>query len=233
MKKYRRTLYIWNAIVSGCILILVITLGTLSLCEQCKASDLVVLSPEDAIVDINLDHQLKDIVKDDMIHVEPRLGESIKFVELHKMMNQDIEEDVEASPYIEVTEDEIYLVAQILYLEARGETIECQEATVSVIMNRMTNHNMTVAEVIFEKGQFSTADNIDDAHPSDKMIERVRNLFISGPTIPEYVTYFRAGRFHEWDNAYGKVVPWDKIDNTYFSYDVKLKAKYDAQLGEE
>ena len=91
---------------------------------------------------------------------------------------------------------------------------------------------MTAKEVIFADNQFSTASRVSKAKPSEEMIELVRNIFNDGPTIPEYVTYFRAKRYHEWNNKYGTVVKYDKIDNTYFSYDIKLKQKYEEQLGE-
>lgn len=221
MKKHEDMLYIWNVIISGCILILVIILSTLSLSEQCRAStvDEVTSTNEEVIVETK--------VFEEIGRVYPLSAPPIEFAIISASATE------APQLYLELTEEELYLISQILYLEGRGETVECQEAIVSVILNRMTNHNLTVNEVIFANNQFSTADNLDNAHPSEEMIERVRNVVEHGPTIPEYITYFRAGHYHEWKNAYGEVVPWDKIDNTYFSYDVKLKEKYDAQLGEE
>lgn len=226
MKKHEYTLYIWNIIVSGCILILVITLSMLSLSQQCQAGTLDEPTIEYEITRAVLN---QSVVQRD-VDVSTAYSESIMFDTLNQNTT---DETVKHEPYLELTEDEIYLISQILYLEGRGESIECQEAIISAIINRMTNHNLTVNEVIFAKNQFSTSDNIDSAHPSYEMLELVRSVVENGPTIPEYITYFRAGHYHEWDTSYGEVVPWDKLDNTYFSYDVKLKEKYDAQLGEE
>lgn len=139
-----------------------------------------------------------------------------------------IETDI---PYMELSDEDIYTISQVLYLEARGESIECQQAVVSVILNRMTTNDMTANEVIFDDNQFTTAKFIDKGNPSEEMIELVTNVITEGPTIPVYVTYFRAGHYHEWDNEYGQVVPYDKFDNTYFSYDVELKEEYE-EMGE-
>lgn len=132
-------------------------------------------------------------------------------------------------PYVMLSEDEAQMIAQILYLEARGESVQCQEAVVSVILNRMKNEGLSAQDVIFASNQFTTASFIEKGDPSDDMINIVQTLAEEGPTIPSYITYFRADHYHEWDNAYGTVVRYTNMDNTYFSYDVKLKEQHDKE----
>lgn len=158
------------------------------------------------------------------------VGEPIPEEELKAVQTMTSTVNTSDNPYVTLSEDDMYMIAQILYLEARGESVECQEAVVSVIVNRMANNNMSAEEVIFADKQFTTANFIEKGQPSDEMIELVQTIAMEGPTIPSYVTYFRAGHFHEWDNEYGHVMRYDKLDNTYFSYDVKLKEEYDKQI---
>lgn len=194
--------YIMNCIVCGCVITIVIATSILI----CK----------DSILENNKQNVViaGEPIPEDELEVTEAMSDNIKTYDI---------------PYISLSENDMYMIAQILYLEARGESVECQEAVVSVIVNRMTNNNMSAEEVIFEDNQFTTADFIEKGKPSDEMIQLVENIATEGPTIPSYVTYFRAGHFHEWDNEYGQVMRYDKLDNTYFSYDVKLKEEYDKQ----
>lgn len=131
-------------------------------------------------------------------------------------------------PYIDVSESDIELIAKILYLEGRGESIECQKAIVSVIVNRMKQDNLSASEVIFAPNQFSTACNVDSAELDDEMIKIVKEIVMNGPVVPEYVTYFRANKYHSWNS----VSDYAQIDNTYFSYETKLLDEYAESIGE-
>lgn len=128
----------------------------------------------------------------------------------------------ETESYVELTDNEIYSIAQIVYLEGRGESKECQQAIISVIVNRIKYENKTAEEVIFADNQFSTASYIEKGDPDDDIIALVKDVAENGPTIPNYVTYFRANTFHEWKSDNGEVVPYINIDNTYFSFDIKI-----------
>lgn len=128
--------------------------------------------------------------------------------------------------YISLSQDEIDLISKIVYLEGRGETYECQQAIVSVIINRMTTENKNAHEVIFAENQFTTAKFVDKGEVTEDIQSIVIDIAANGPTIPVWVTYFRAKKYHQWDNEYGTVIPYDKIDHTYFSYDKKLYDEY-------
>lgn len=128
--------------------------------------------------------------------------------------------------YISLSQDEIDLISKIVYLEGRGETYECQQGIVSVIINRMTTENKNAHEVIFAENQFTTAKFVDKGKVTEDIQSIVIDIAANGPTIPVWVTYFRAKKYHQWDNEYGTVIPYDKIDHTYFSYDKKLYDEY-------
>ena len=140
--------------------------------------------------------------------------------------NSPVEVDTVKEDYISLSQDEIDLISKIVYLEGRGETYECQQGIVSVIINRMTTENKNAHEVIFAENQFTTAKFVDKGEVTEDIQSIVIDIASNGPTIPIWVTYFRAKKYHQWDNEYGTVIPYDKIDNTYFSYDKKLYDEY-------
>lgn len=117
-------------------------------------------------------------------------------------------------PYIELSEDEKYMLATLIFLEGGGESVECQHAIGSVVINRVTTSGDSLQSVIFAKGQFEPAYLISSTSPEDTQIGIVNELCINGPSLPEYVTYFRADHFHEWSD----LTPYRSIDNTYFSF---------------
>lgn len=126
-------------------------------------------------------------------------------------------------PNVFLTYNEIKLLASLVELEAGVESYECKKAVASVIINRMSIYDKDLVEVIYEKNQFSVADRVAEYEPSDESIEAVREVLTTGVTVPEYVTFFRAGYYHDW----GDQTPYIQIDNTYFSYSESTK----KQLG--
>lgn len=141
-------------------------------------------------------------------------------------VQQEYKPEVETR-YIEFTDEEIRLLCSIIYLEGRGEGEECQKAIASVIVNRMNAKDMSLEEVIYEKNQFETARRASSCSMSESDYERMKSVvdYISknGPSIPEYITYFRANYYHTWSS---KLVSYCQIDNTYFSYDVDVYNRY-------
>lgn len=116
-----------------------------------------------------------------------------------------------------LTDDEVYMLAALLYLEGRGESIECQEAICSVVLNRMSLWEMSLYDVIYQANpdpQFSTAYLVSSTVPEQEQIDVVNSVISNGVSIPEYVCYFRASYYHDW---YG-MNDYTDLDNTYFSY---------------
>ena len=126
------------------------------------------------------------------------------------------ENPTEPSPAFVVTAEERETIARLVYLEARGESYECQKAVVSVVLNRWVSEywGNTINSVIYAKGQFTTANRIKYTAPDQINYDAVDDVLQNGTTLPYYVMYFRAGYHHRWRGYFGYVV----IDNTYFGY---------------
>ena len=127
-------------------------------------------------------------------------------------------ESDEVEPYMVLTESEIYMYGTAVFLESGGECYQCQLDVASVILNRMTTGNMSLYDVLYAPNQFSVAKNIPYYSPSESTAKAVAEVLLNGPTLPEYVTYFRANHYHTW---YGQV-PYKQCENTYISYDQAL-----------
>lgn len=123
------------------------------------------------------------------------------------------------------TDEEINMLATLVYLEAGIESFDCQEAVASVVLNRMYIYDKSLEEIIYEKGQFTPADKIQYSTPSESSLSAVKNVLSGGTTLPTYVTFFRGNHYHNWDAS--RYVPYCNIDNTYFTYDKQLKEKYE------
>lgn len=123
--------------------------------------------------------------------------------------------------YINLTDDEIYTLATLVYLEAGIESFECQKAIASVVINRMTTRNQTLNEVIYAPNQFTPAGLIIYNSPTDSTLAAVQDVVKNGPNIPEYVTFFREGYFFSW------AIDYVKYDHTCFSY---TQAVYDLVM---
>ena len=122
----------------------------------------------------------------------------------------------EKQPAYNLTISERELLAQLLYHEARGESLECQKAVVSVVLNRLDSGiwGDTLKKVIYAKNQFEPVAKglLPNTKPLQKQYEAIDYVLENGSTIPEDVLYFRADHYFEWGTAYMN------IDNTYFSF---------------
>lgn len=137
----------------------------------------------------------------------------------------EIDSAIETRNYIDISDSDIELIAKLLWFEARGECDDCKRRVVSVVINRMTTQSMSAYDVIYATNQFEPAANIDTSKIDDdelsKMKKIVSDVVQNGPTIPEYVTYFRADHYHNFKNQ----VPYTHCCNTYVSYDWMLYAE--------
>ena len=112
-------------------------------------------------------------------------------------------------PEIPMTEEEKYLLASIIWLEARGESFEGQQAIAEIVFNRIASGNFsrTVKGTIMAEGQFRTTKFLDDAKPGElqyKAIERA----LSGPNVlPMGVVFFARYPVNDfvWDQIGGHI----------------------------
>lgn len=110
-------------------------------------------------------------------------------------------------PKISISEYEREMLARLLYTEARGESIECQKAVVSVVLNR----GKDIISTITAPGQFDLGNKLDNVKPLQTQYDVVDYVLNNGITIPSDVIYFRANFYHSWAEDY------IQIDHTYFS----------------
>lgn len=98
---------------------------------------------------------------------------------------------------ISISEDDINLLAALVFCEARGESEDGQKAVVEIVLNRVLDSDFknTVYDVIYEKKQFSTASKLKGTTPNEENYEAVRYVVENGPTIfsTDYV-YFSVGK---------------------------------------
>jgi len=96
---------------------------------------------------------------------------------------------------IELTEDEIELLAKILWLEARGEPEDGQRAVVEVIFNRIVSDKFpdTLYDVLSQDDpvQFCSWKNRDNATPTEKEYESI-NTVLNGESelLKENTVFF-------------------------------------------
>lgn len=98
------------------------------------------------------------------------------------------------SRYAPITEEERELIARIVYLEARGEPAEGQQAVAEVILNRVAAENFpdTVADVVYQENpqQFTTAPFVGEAEPGEAQYAAVDAAINGEAVLPLDVVYF-------------------------------------------
>lgn len=155
---------------------------------------------------------------------EPVSASHLTRIETHDVNNFSVEDATyENDAFIYLTDDEIQMLATLVNLESGVESYECQCDVASVIINRMIVENSSLEEVIYSPGQFEPAYMVSYSEPTETSLKAVEDVIQNGTTLPIYVTYFRAGYYHEW----GDLVGYRQYENTYFSYSVALKEQYE------
>ncbi len=133
-----------------------------------------------------------------------------------------VEVSTECDPivYYAMSDEEVELFAKLVYLESGSTSIDCQRAVASVVLNRITTQHSDLRSVVYAKGQFAVASRLTNAKYSADSMDAVKYVLSNGPTIPEYVTYFREGHYFNWGSDHKGHT---NIDNVYFSYSTKLQ----------
>ena len=106
---------------------------------------------------------------------------------------------------IHLTDTEADTLARVIWLEARGEPFDGQQAVAEVVFNRMLSPEFpdTLDEVIYQEGQFSTAERVQSAEPTETQYIAISTA-LSGPNIlPAEVVFF--SRKGENDNVWGTI----------------------------
>lgn len=113
----------------------------------------------------------------------------------------------------DITADEEYLVAALVYLEAGGSgcSYELQLAIATVFFNQMQYYGLTVNQAIYRAGAFSVASRVRTTKPSAVCRMAVRQVLEQGGSLPHNVIAFQLGGYHRFGH------PYCKIQNVYFT----------------
>lgn len=117
------------------------------------------------------------------------------------------------------SDDDIYMAAQMIYLEAKGGTYEEYQAIANVLANRIRSRKFpnSVEGNIFAPGQFSVADDRSWflSHTPDRSSRRAAESVLNGGerVLDDSVMYFRAKRLGE---SWGRRVFYKTIGNHCF-----------------
>jgi len=112
---------------------------------------------------------------------------------------------VERYSEITMNDDELDELAEIIYHESRGESVEGQQAVAEVVFNRVIADNFpdTVHDVLHQKKQFSTVRLLNTVDPRQEQYDAI-NAALYGPTIlPADVVFF--SRSGENSNIWGSI----------------------------
>lgn len=182
--------------------ILVLWLIEIAVCAVIVATAWCINTIEGYLDVFELTHKQQDLIEE-LVHEITEIKTQYQAVEVKEMAYN-------------LTESERELLAQLLYHEARGESLDCQKAVVSVVLNRVESGiwGDTLSEVIYAKNQFEPVARglLPNTKPLQKQYEAIDYVLENGATIPEDVLYFRADHYFEWGTAYMN------LDNTYFSF---------------
>lgn len=108
-------------------------------------------------------------------------------------------------PGLELTEWEQQLLAKLIWLEARGESAEGQQAIAEIIYNRMVSDQFpdTLEGVIYAEGQFRSVSHLEEATPSQAQYDALENALEGPYVLPIEVVHFATYPVNE--NVWGKI----------------------------
>lgn len=115
-------------------------------------------------------------------------------------------------PHIQLTYEEIQLLARVVWVEARGECADGQQAVAEVVLNRMASdqYSNSLRGVIYAENQFRSVPFLEDAEPYQAQYEAIDRAIYGPYVLPENVMHFATYPVN------GSV--WGKIGGHIFCY---------------
>lgn len=106
---------------------------------------------------------------------------------------------------IELSPEDFNLLARLVWGEARGESMEGQQAVAEVILNRMASDQFpdTLPAVIYAENQFESVPYLEDAQPYQAQFEAIEAALYGPYILPEDVLYFATYAVNE--NVWGEI----------------------------
>ena len=143
-----------------------------------------------------------------------------------KEVEKEVVVEVEKEVIVEVIKEPTYaynitsaereMLARLVYREANTESLECQMAIVSVVVNRWQDGRWgdTLKDVIYSPYQFTPANLLYKTTPTELNYTAVDLVLKNGCTLSPYVMYFRTDYHFDWN----RYKPYTQIDYTCFGY---------------
>lgn len=124
-------------------------------------------------------------------------------------------------PGIQLTREEQELLARVIWVEARGESPQGQQAVAEVVFNRMVSEDFsdTLAGVIYAEGQFRSVPFLEDAEPYQTQYDAIDRA-LNGPyVLDREVVHFATYPVndHVWGQIGGHIFcyGWQKSENIH------------------
>ena len=142
----------------------------------------------------------------------------IETKEIIREVKQEVIVEVEKQPLYayNITSMEREMLARLVHREANTESLECQMAIVSVVINRWQDGRWgeTIEDVIYSPNQFTPANLLYKTTPTELNYTAVDLVLQNGCTLSPYVMFFRADHHFDWEGY----KPYAQIDYTCFGY---------------
>lgn len=116
-------------------------------------------------------------------------------------------------PDIQLTYEEKMLLSRVIWVEARGESAEGQQAVAEVILNRLASDRFpnTLKSVIYAPDQFRSVPFLDEATPEQAQFDALEHAIYGPYVLPEGVVHFATFKTNQ--NV------WGEIGGHIFCYD--------------
>lgn len=131
-------------------------------------------------------------------------GYSLELEEIGEVVEVQIPETIRKVDPGKYTQEELYLLAQVVYAEGKGQSSEGYKAIASVLYNRLQSKTFpnTVNSVCYQPSQFTVVrfKNFASSVPSERAMEAVISVFVDGVvTLPENIMFFKSSRLgRDW-----------------------------------
>ena len=104
-----------------------------------------------------------------------------------------------------MTEEETHLLAKLIYVEARGESEDGQQAIAEVVLNRLTSDlfSGSITAMINDESQFVPNKLIKEAKPGQAQYEAIDRALYGPYVLPKEVMFY--GRVRTTDSVWGNI----------------------------
>lgn len=133
--------------------------------------------------------------------------------EIERYFEAEPEPEESRYPDIQLTFAERQLLARVIWVEARGESEQGQQAVAEVVLNRLASGNFPnrLRDVIYGENQFRSVKFLDEAQPGQAQYQAIERALYGPYVLPEDVVFFATYRTND------KV--WGTIGGHIFCYE--------------